>query len=157
MKGSGLIIRLIDIVLILLLGFLNISDIIHKNEIKLPTGKKSSSSSTKSEILRLRIHIVPSDTLIDSLHVANTDENITYKDRSQEKLYYQIDEGDKSYRIRNLVKLEDQILRVRNRYDSVLVIINPDSNSIIQGTINLIDICRLYGLKRMFDYKYQSQ
>jgi len=148
-KGNGLIIRLIDIVMILLLGFLNISDIIHKNEVKLPSGKKSSKATKKSQKMRLKIQIVPSDTTIDSLKTSKS-----FIEMSQQFIYYRLFEGDKSYRVRNLKKLEDEILKKKATYDSMIVIINPDSNSIVQGTINLIDICRRYNLKRMFDYQY---
>jgi len=148
-KGNGLIIRLIDIVMILLLGFLNISDIIHKNEIKLPSKKKTTKNATNNQMLRLKVQIVPSDTTIDSLKTSSSHIKL-----SQQFIFYRVSEGDKSYRIRNLDQLEDKILRIKANYDSMLVIIKPDSNSIVQGTINLIDICRRYNLKRMFDYNY---
>ena len=89
MKGNGLIIRLIDIVMILLLGFLNISEIIHKNEIKLPSKKKTTKNATNNQMLRLKVQIVPSDTTIDSLKTSSSHIKL-----SQQFIFYQVSEGD---------------------------------------------------------------
>lgn len=146
MKGGGTIIRLIDIVMILLLGFLSISDIVHKKEIKLPSGKKKPTNTRKHQLTRIRIQVIESDTTIDSLRMAPP------KEKSQEFLVYKILEDERAKRVRNLDLLSDEFGRLKSSYDSLLIIINPDSNSIVQGTINLIDLCRRYQLKRMFDY-----
>jgi len=149
-KRNGTIIRLIDVVMILLLGFLSISDIVHKNEIKLPTGRKKTKSPQQSKLLRLRIQIVHSDSTIDSLQ--NNNSRIA---KSQQFITYSVSGDEKSFRIRNLDQLEDELKKTKAMYDSMLVIIAPDSNSIVQGTINLIDICRRNHFKRMFDYPKQ--
>ncbi len=147
-KRNSMIIRLIDVVMILLLGFINISDIIHKNDIKLPSMNRSSRRSQTKETLKLRVHIVPSDTVIKELK----DERSNLL-RGQQFCYYLIEQGGEATRIRFLDKLEKQLYNAYLSDDSLLVIIAPDSNSIIQGTISLIDICRKYNIRRMFDYK----
>ena len=54
-KG-GLIIRLIDVVLILLLGFIGISDFTVKTQIKLPTGGNESLVVMKQQVLTIRVN-----------------------------------------------------------------------------------------------------
>jgi len=148
-KG-GLIVRLIDIVLILLLGFLQISDIVHKNQIKLPgpTGTRRNLSE-KSKILPIDVHVMPGDTIMPEI---NPEVEYSLKKLGQLYCYYLLYEDEKIYRIRNLDKLEEHLLIAEASYDSISVIINPEPNSIIQGTINLIDICRRHNFKRKFRY-----
>jgi len=148
-KG-GLIVRLIDIVLILLLGFLQISDIVHKNQIKLPgpTGTRRNLSE-KSKILPIDIHVMPGDTTMPEI---DPEREYSLKKLGQLYCYYLLYENEKIYRIRTLDKLEEHLLFAQASYDSISVIINPDPNSIIQGTINLIDVCRRHNFKRKFKY-----
>jgi len=143
--------RLIDVVMILLLGFIQSSTIIHRNEIKLPakTGRRTPLNQ-KSEILPINIRVVPGDTTIETI---DPDTKLTRIYLGQFYCYYLASENDKIHRIRFLENLEDFLLRTRASYDSVIVIIKPDSESVIQGTINLIDICRRHGFKRKFQYK----
>jgi len=148
-KG-GLIVRLIDIVLILLLGFLQISDIVHKNQIKLPgpAGTKRNLSE-KSKILPIDVHVMPGDTTMPDI---DPETEYSLKKLGQLYCYYLLYQDEKVYRIRTLDKLEEHLLITEATYDSISVIVNPDPNSIIQGTINLIDICRRHGFKRKFRY-----
>ena len=151
MNKSGIVIRLIDIVFILLLGFLQISDIIHKDEIKLPP-KSATNTEPKErpEILTLEITIIDSDTTMKQIDRQNEKSYITL---AQLSCYYLVDENGRFKRIRMLKKLEEDLKsrNARPEIDSLVVIIIPDSNSIVQGTINLIDICRRNGFKRRFD------
>jgi hypothetical protein len=148
-KG-GLIIRLIDVVLLLLLGFLLISDVVHKEQIKLPgpTGTRRDLSE-RSKILPIDVHVVEGDTTLPEIEPETEYSLIKL---GQLYCYYLIYQEDKVYRIRKLDKLEEHLLIAQANYDSISVIINPHPNSIIQGTINLIDICRRHGFKRKFKY-----
>lgn len=150
MNKGGLIVRLIDIVLILLLGFLQISDIVHKNQIKLPgpAGTKRNLSE-KSKILPIDVHVMPGDTTMPDI---DPETEYSLKKLGQLYCYYLLYQDEKVYRIRTLDKLEEHLLITEATYDSISVIVNPDPNSIIQGTINLIDICRRHGFKRKFRY-----
>jgi len=148
-KG-GLIVRLIDVVMLLLLGFLLISDIVHKEQIKLPgpTGTRKKLSQ-KSEILPIDVHVMRGDTTLPDIDPKTEYSLIKL---GQLYTYYLVYEEDKVFRFRKLDKLEEHLLLTRASYDSISVIINPHPNSIIQGTINLIDICRRYNFKRKFRY-----
>ena len=71
-KGGGLIIRLIDVVLLLLLGFLLISDIVHKNQIKLPGPSGTNRRQTQEQkIQNIHINIVDEDTTITGIDPEN--------------------------------------------------------------------------------------
>jgi biopolymer transport protein ExbD len=148
-KG-GLIIRLVDVVLLLLLGFLLISDIVHKEQIRLPgpTGTKINLTE-KSQILPIDIHIVEGDTVLPDV---NPETEYSLKKLAQLYCYYLVYEEEKVYYIRKIDKLEEHLQIAQATYDSISVIINPHPNSLIQGTINLIDICRRHGLNRKFKY-----
>lgn len=150
MSKGGLIVRLIDVVLLLLLGFLLISDIVHKEQIKLPgpTGTRSDLSD-KSKVLPIDVHIVEGDTILPDV---NPQQEYSLKKLAQLYCYYLVYQEEKVYYIRKIDKLEQHLLIAQATYDSVSVIINPHPNSIIQGTINLIDICRRHGLSRKFKY-----
>ena len=58
MSKGGLIIRLIDVVLILLLGFIGISDFTVKTQIKLPQGIKKSKEDLILNFDRQRLSIL---------------------------------------------------------------------------------------------------
>ncbi len=150
MSQGGLIVRLIDVVLLLLLGFLLISDIVHKEQIKLPGPAGTRRNLTeKSQILPIDVHVVEGDTTLSEI---NPETEYSLKRLGQLYCYYLIYQEDKVYQIRKLDKLEEHLLIAQANYDSISVIINPHPNSIIQGTINLIDICRRHGFKRKFRY-----
>ena len=150
MNKGGLIIRLVDVVLLLLLGFLLISDIVHKEQIKLPgpTGTRSNLTE-KSQILPIDIHVVEGDTVLPDI---NPETEYSLKKVAQLHCYYLVYEEDRVYHIRNINRLEEHLLIAQATYDSISIIINPHPNSLIQGTINLIDICRRHGLNRKFKY-----
>ena len=149
-KGGGLIIRLIDVVLLLLLGFLLISDLVHKSQIKLPgpTGT-SRRQAQEQKIQNIHINIVDEDTTIAGI---DPEKEFSLIKLAQLYCYYLVQENDKTYHIRDLEKLEKHLILTQAAYDSISVIINPRPNSIVQGTINLIDVCRKYGFKRRFQY-----
>lgn len=149
--GKGGTVRLIDIVLNLLFGFLMITDIIHKNQIKLPSHSATLRRPDKKEekVLPIEIQIMPGDTMLPDIDL-KTEKSLGKI--GQLFCYYLVYEENKIYYIRKLDKLEDHLAVAKAAYDSISVIMNPDSNSITQGTINLIDICRKYDIKRKFRY-----
>lgn len=149
MQKGGVIVRLIDVVLNLLFGFLMISDIIHKTEIKLPSIAGRATVVSEKKVMPIEIKVVPEDTIIASI---NPDTERSLRILSQLYGFYFIQEDEKTYRIRMLDKLDEYLLNTKASYDSITVIINPDPGSIIQGTINLVDICRKYGIDKKFRF-----
>ena len=163
-KGGGIIIRLIDVVLILLLGFLKVSDIVHKKQIKLPSRASSQRSMDKPKnVIPLKIMVMPTkkDDVISpkvalELNKINQEDEHFLNKKSQLYCYYMVLDSIKTRRVQLIEELNsyiDSTYRVyRANGDSMFVVINPDSNSIIQGTINLIDVCRRHNIKRSFMY-----
>lgn len=153
MKGN-IIIRLIDVVFILLMGFLLISDIVHKNQIKLPGRARSQATNEqKPQTIPLEIEIIPGDTVLAEIDPETETSLIKI---CQLKVYYKVTENEKTNKFRILEKLEDYLIQTKLDYEAggnkVIIVINPKPESMIQATINLIDICRKYGLKRNFKY-----
>jgi biopolymer transport protein ExbD len=148
-KGAGVIVRLIDVVLNLLFGFLMITDIIHKTEIKLPSIAGRAAVVSEKKVLPIEIKIVPGDTVIAAID-PKTENSLRVL--SQLYGYYFIQEDVNTYRIRMLDRLDEYLVTTKTSYDSITVIINPDPGSIIQGTINLVDACRKYGIEKKFRF-----
>lgn len=148
-KGGGIIIRLIDIVMNLLFGFLMISDIVHKTEIKLPSQAGRSPVVSEKRVMPIEVQIFRGDTTITDID-PQTERSLRVK--SQLYGYYVLNEDEKLYRIRMLDKLEDHLFTAKASYDSINVIINPDAESIVQSTINLVDICRRYRIEKRFRF-----
>lgn len=150
-KSGGIILRLIDLSMLLLLGFLMTSDIVHKSQIKLPgpTTRSSKFLDDKNKILPVDIRIMPGDTTMPEIDPKTETSLIKL---GQLYCYYLVLQDDQVFRIRDLEQLEKHLLVTHAQYDSILVIVNPSPNSIVQGTINLIDVCRRYNLNRKFQY-----
>ena len=163
-KGGGIIIRLIDVVLILLLGFLKVSDIVHKKQIKLPSRASSQRSMDKPKnVVPLKVMILPTkkddivpDHIALELSKIDPESEFSLSLKSQLFCYYMVQDSIKTRRIQLIEELDSYIDSTYKSYmvngDSMFVVINPDSNSMVQGTINLIDVCRRYKIKRSFQY-----
>ncbi|MBN2012380.1 biopolymer transporter ExbD [candidate division KSB1 bacterium] len=129
-KG-GLIIRLIDVVLILLLGFIGISDFTVKTQIKLPTGGNESPAIVKRQVLTIRVN---SDT------------------------EFQLSCGDTFWPLITKISDVDALIqRVRDDWRAqgmdMMVIIYPDENTMIQTTVDLIDLCEMNGIPKSIHYE----
>lgn len=148
-KGAGVIVRLIDVVLNLLFGFLMITDIVHKTEIKLPTLAGRAAVVTERRIMPIEIKVVPADTVIAGI---NPQTEPSLRALGQLYCYYFIQEDVQTHRIRMLDRLDEYLVTAKASYDSITVIINPDPASIIQGTINLVDACRRFEIEKKFRF-----
>lgn len=150
-KSGGLIVRLIDLSLLMLLGFLQTSDIVHKSQIKLPgpSARSKQMQEDQKKILPVDVRVMRGDTTMPEIDPLNERSLIKL---GQLSTYYVVLESDKVFRIRDLDKLEQHLLITHASYDSMVVIVDPHPNSIVQGTINLIDICRRHNFNRKFQY-----
>lgn len=118
-----MIIRLIDIVLIILFGFITISDIDIKGAISLPAKKAEKSKPVeRKEKIFIEIEI-------------DVNENFRIGQRGQEKI-----------RKKGIVSLEDHVIKLRTRFQKlenkdIAVIIKPNAESPIQSTVDVLDLC----------------
>jgi len=129
MSRGGLIIRLIDVALIILFGFIAISDIKLKAQIKLPTGAPTSEPAAERHLVTVRIGPNGQFTLVD---------------------------GEKQQAVPDLAALEST-LRDRAKADlrqrrEMVVLIEPDEDSMIQLTVSVMDICEKYGIPKNINY-----
>ena len=128
MVSGGLIIRLIDVVLIILLGFLTISDFSLKTQIKLPTG--SGSSDAQTEIITIQI-------LLD-------------------KSFRIFDDQDDIKVIRNLNTLETHLAAKQKKYHNkkvnLLIVVEPHIDTEIQRTVEVLDVCERLHVDKTISY-----
>lgn len=128
---NGLIIRLIDIALIILFGFIAISDIKVNAQIKLPSPVRDETSESQNLFLRVKIY-------------------------SQEK--FEIIENQIIHKIDSLQVLEEKLFALYETYKkqntALHVLIEPQSGSIIQSTIDVLDICSKLNITKNIAYDY---
>ena len=130
MSKGGMIIRYIDIALTVLFGFIAISDLEIKTQIKLPSNVSS----------------------IEKPAHLNTVSIIV-----QEGSRYTLMQADKPVVTEaTLERVEEVLLEVRKPYldqqQDVLVLIQPDPNSPIQLTVNILDVCERNHIAKNINY-----
>ncbi len=129
-KGGGVIIRLIDIALTVLFGFICIADIEQKTQIKLPA--KTTAVSTPQQLKTISVIIFegPMFHLMDgaTLVFSNNDINIVEQEMITMQQNYQA------------------------RKEDVVFLIQPDPNSPIQLMVNVLDICERNQLSKSINY-----
>jgi biopolymer transport protein ExbD len=119
MARTGMIIRYIDIALTMLFGFVAISDIERKTQVKLP--REVAAVSTPSQLKTVSILVLdgPRYTVIDGAQEIASDSD--------------------------LLRIEQVLRAVRQSYlsrnEDVIFLIQPDPNSPIQLTVNVLDVC----------------
>jgi len=130
---NGLIIRLIDIALIILFGFIAISDIKVNAQIKLPSPVQS--ESTESQNLFVLVKINPDAT-------------------------YELAQNQMIEKIESIVSLEKKLAALRENYTNndvaLHVLIEPQRGSIIQRTIDVLDICTKLDITKNIAYDYAN-
>jgi len=130
MSKGGMIIRYIDIALTVLFGFIAISDLEIKTQIRLPS--EVSALSKPAHLNTVSIIVL-------------------------EGSRYTLMEADKSVVTETTLEhVETELLEVRKRYldqqQDVLVLIQPDPNSPIQLTVNVLDVCERHHIAKNINY-----
>ena len=158
MGGGGLIIRLIDVVMIILLGFLAISDFGIKAQIKLDS---SSSEAQQNQTTMYFVMVSPSGGFIVTNSINK--ENIMFAGTEQE--LNEQNEFAPAERLRassaesrnpNLTKLEVFLLKrfsenTQNQINT-LVVIKSHPETKIQYAIDVLDICEKNEIPRTISY-----
>jgi len=174
---SSMIVRLIDVVFILLLGFINVSDIIHKAQIKLPTQMKIGSNTPKGDRpLLLEVEIIPTQR-IDEMELRRIKSQLegigkeagavgtkSQKELSEHYLKYfaktmpdtsiklekESDSLFTSQALETFITGIQETCKARGKKMAIAIIPLPES--MIQGTVNVFDICRRRRIEYSFKY-----
>jgi biopolymer transport protein ExbD len=119
MGRTGMVIRYIDIALTMLFGFVAISDIERKTQVNLPREVTAVSVPTRLNTVSILVLEGPRYTVIEG--------------------------GREIASETDLFRIEQVLLAVRqhylNRGEDVIFLIQPDPNSPIQLTVNVLDVC----------------
>jgi len=134
MNSGGIIIRLIDVAMIILFGFIAISDIKVRAQIKLPTDQQEERQQTEEKepvVLFVKIEL-------DQGYILEENEVVIAE-------------------INEAKELEEFLLQ---RYEQakasgldMVLLIEPDENSIIQKTVDVLDICERYKIPKNINYE----
>jgi biopolymer transport protein ExbD len=129
MLKGGMIIRLIDVVLIILLGFLGITDFEIKSQIKLPSAVDSGQKEIKQQFIFLDIK---NDRQFDVVDGQNTKE------------------------IEGIDALEDFLVKLNNHYlqnyNQMIIVIEPGLETVVQTTVDVMDICEKHNIFKNLSY-----
>ncbi|MCG3158886.1 MAG: hypothetical protein DKINENOH_05533 [bacterium] len=128
-KGS-MIIRYIDIALTVLFGFIAISDIEQKTQVRLP--RSVSAVSTPAAINTVSLVVLPGP------------------------VYTLLEGATEVISNPELERVEQELINVRQKYldrqQDIIVLIQPDPNSPVQLTVNVLDICERNQIQRNINY-----
>lgn len=130
MTKGGIIIRLIDVALIILFGFIAISDLKVRAQIKLPSDKQESESKRKQELIFVEIGL-------DDAFIIKKEETILAQTTALEELE------------RSLIRLYKDY---KSKGSEVVVLIKPHKDSIIQRTVDVLDICERHQIPKNINY-----
>lgn len=125
--NSRLIMRLIDVALIILMGFISISRL--KTEyVDLPSGGNGEAAQFKTHESRLRIY----------------------------RNYFVFVDSGASRRFKSLPELEQSLVRYQQNYSRqktrLVLIIEPQKSSLMQGLIDVLDICQRNHIDKNLSY-----
>ncbi len=134
MNSSGLIIRLIDIAMIILFGFIAISDIKVRAQIKLPSEQKEENEQVE-----------PKEPVLMFVKI----------DMSQG---FVVEEGEQVVGVTSQLTDLEKILLERFHQSKAMgrelvVLIEPDEDSMIQYTVNVMDICERNSIPKNINYE----
>ncbi len=126
MNQRGILIRLIDVGLIILLGFVSISDINVKAQIKLPSPKTENEPEQNTQLIvyYIIIHRDHRVSILDQKHHTTQWARISRKRLNKE-----------------LPRLKT---RLANKGKQLVVLIDPEPDATMQDLIDVLDICQRY-------------
>jgi biopolymer transport protein ExbD len=130
MGKGGMIIRLIDIALTVLFGFIAVSDVEQKTQVKLPRNVTAVSTPQNLKTLSLVVLPGPRYTLLDGVQEIVSDPVLEHVEKI-------------------LVAIRDDY---RARNEDIVVLIQPDPNSPIQLTVNVLDVCERNQIQKNINY-----
>jgi biopolymer transport protein ExbD len=131
MTKGGLIIRLIDVAMIILFGFIAISDLKVRAQIKLPAPQEEQPQSQRDPIL-VAVHIAA-----DGLVTIFEGENILMATAA----FPEVEDF-----------LSTRFEQMRSAGEEMIVLIEPHGDSPIQQTVDVLDICERHQIPKSLNY-----
>lgn len=133
---GGMIVRLIDVVLIILFGFIAISDIQMKRQIRLPGPLKEDKQEQQKDIVFIFVNVDAGGQFTVKL-----EERSILNTRNLNQLR---------------VNLVNTVLTTRIEGKNPVIIIDPDPDATMQRTIDVFDICEETGLPKSINIRLKS-
>ncbi len=131
MTKGGLIIRLIDVAMIILFGFIAISDLKVRAQIKLPAPQEEQPQPQRDPVL-LSLRIAA-----DGLVSIFEGENVLIKTAT----FREVEDF-----------LKTRFEQIRSQGDEMIVLIEPHGDSPIQQTVDVLDICERHQIPKSLNY-----
>lgn len=129
MFKAGTIIRLIDVVLIVLFGFLSITDVKNKSQIKLPSNYGQMQKEVEQQIVFLSI---------------------------RDDHRFMLNEQGIPAEIEGISELEKRMVQLNNDYQKrnkqIILVIEPDAETMIQTTVDVMDLCERHQILKQLSY-----
>lgn len=136
MMTGGLIVRLIDVVLIILFGFIAISDIQMKRQLRLPGETQEEAPSERTDTAFLVVSIAPSgafEITLDEQQLASP---------------------------ANLSALRGALIRAADQLKAAgktpIVIIDPAGDASMQQMVDVFDICEQEKIPKSIDFQIEE-
>ena len=136
--SGGMIVRLVDLVLILLFGFIGISDIQIKRQIKIPSLKSTQDPQSQEQQENVFLVI---EIYADSTYALKIDDQTIAAPATAAALRADLRRLMRQFRVEN---------------KRALVVINPTPDATMQQTIDVFDICDQEGLNKSINF-YMAQ
>lgn len=133
MGKSGLIIRLIDVAMIILFGFIAISDIKVRAQIKLPSQDEEQQPEPEQRPVLLFVEIG-----LDKVVRIMQDDQILTETTDLQQLE---------------TALVQTVEGIRAEGRKAVVLIEPDEDSPIQFTVDLLDMCERHNIPKNINYE----
>lgn len=134
MNKGGIIIRLIDVAMIILFGFIAISDIKVQAQIKLPSKDEDPQEQKKEDTEPALIYV----------KIGMTDQVEVTDDQTMSEFM-------------PISALEPFLVELKKDFDDqrvqMVVLLEPDEDSIMQHTIDVLDICERHGIPKNINYE----
>jgi len=130
MGKGGMIIRLIDIGLTVLFGFICVADIEQKTQVKIPSQAYGVPNPTKVNTITIVIYDGPRYVLTEENQILMSHDD--------------------------LEEVEKVLIDIRRQFveknQDVIFLVQPDPNSPIQLTVNILDVCERNQFQKSINY-----
>lgn len=133
MNSQGSIIRLIDVVLIILIGFASIADFTERTRMRMPEKWRQSVEETTETLKILRVEVLQA---------------------SQYQVTAQLTDGTETpvASVFGADTLESIVSEYAGANSDFIVDIHPEDNTQLQWTVDVVDICEKYQLEKSMGF-----